>query len=445
MKVIIIGGVAAGMSAASKIKRISGGTEVVVYEKGAFLSYGACGLPYYVSGLNDDYKKMIARTEEQFVSAGIEVHMNCEIIKVIPETKNLFIKDLKTGKMFTDHYDKLMIAAGAEAIVPNMPGTDLKGVHILKSLEDGFRMKETVKAGNIKNVVVIGGGYIGIEVAETLNAAGKNVTVIEFADRILRPFDDEIEKIIREHLISQNIHLHLSEKMEEIFGNDRHEVTGVRTNKSFYEADMVVLALGIRPCTRFLQGTGISMLKNGALIVDREMRTSIPDIYSAGDCATVYHLVEEDNTYIALGTTANKCGRIAGENMLGKHIKFAGTLGSAAIKAGELEAARTGLSESTVKELSIDYTTAFVQTLDHAPYYPEPTPLWIKIICEKRTRKILGAQAVGYKGAVLRIDAFAAAITSGMTAPELGMTDFCYAPPFAGVWDAVNVAANAVK
>lgn len=445
MKVIIIGGVAAGMSAASKIKRISKETEVVVYEKGSFLSYGACGLPYYVSGLNDDYKKMIARTEEQFLSAGIEVHMNCEVVKVIPETKNLFVRELKTGKMFTDHYDKLLIASGAEAIVPNMKGTDFKGVHVLKSLEDGFRMKETVQSEHIRNVVVIGGGYIGIEVAETLNAMGKDVTVIEFADRILKPFDDEIEKIIREHLLSKNIHLYLSEKMEELLGDDQGEVTGVRTNRSYYEADMVVLALGIRPCTKFMQGTGAAMLKNGALITDREMRTSIPDIYSAGDCATVYHLVEEDNTYIALGTTANKCGRIAGENMLGKHIKFAGTLGSAAIKAGELEAARTGLSESTAKELNIDYTTAFVQTLDHAPYYPDPSPIWIKIICEKRTRKILGAQAVGYKGAVLRIDAFAAAITAEMTAPELGMTDFCYAPPFAGVWDAINVASNAVK
>mgnify|MGYP001048532190 CR=1 FL=1 len=445
MKIIIIGGVAAGMSAASKIKRISKETEVVVYEKGSFLSYGACGLPYYVSGLNDDYKKMIARTEEQFVNAGIEIHMNCEVVKVIPEAKNVFVRDLNTGKMFTDHYDKLMIATGAEAIVPNMPGTNFKGVHILKSLEDGFRMKETVNSKHVRNVVVIGGGYIGIEVAETLNEMGKDVTVIEFADRILKPFDDEIEKIIREHLLSKNIHLNLSEKMEELLGNDQGEVTGVRTDRSYYEADMVVLALGIRPCTKFMQGTGAAMLKNGALIIDREMRTNIPDIYSAGDCATVYHLVEEDNTYIALGTTANKCGRIAGENMLGNHIKFAGTLGSAAIKAGELEAARTGLSESTVKELNIDYTTAFVQTLDHAPYYPAPTPIWIKIICEKRTRKILGAQAVGYKGAVLRIDAFAAAITGKMTASELGMTDFCYAPPFAGVWDAINVASNAVK
>lgn len=445
MKVIIIGGVAAGMSAASKIKRISKETEVTVYEKGSFLSYGACGLPYFVSGLNDDYKKMIARTEEQFASVGIDIHMNCEIIKVIPETKSLFIKDLKTGKMFTDTYDKLMVASGAEAIKPNVPGVGLNRVHTLKSLEDGFQMKETAKCENVKDVVVIGGGYIGIEVAEALDATGKQVTVIEFADRILRPFDGEIEGIIREHLLSKNINLHLSEKMEELQGDENQTVVGVRTDKAFYKADMVVLALGIRPCTKFIKGTGISMLKNGALIVDREMRTSIPDIYAAGDCATVYHLAEEDHTYIALGTTANKCGRLAGENILGKHIKFAGTLGSAAIKAGDLEAARTGLSEDTAKKLNLDYTTSFVQVLDHAPYYPDATPLWIKVICEKRTRKILGAQAVGYKGAVLRIDAFAAAITSGMTAPELGMTDFCYAPPFAGVWDAINVASNTVK
>lgn len=445
MKVVIIGGVAAGMSAASKIKRISKETEVVVYEKGDFLSYGACGLPYFVSGQNNDYRKMIARTEEEFQKAGIKIHMRCEVIKVIPETKSLFIKELETGRMFADTYDKLMVSTGAQASVPKVDGINLKQVYTLKSLEDGFRLKEAVQSEHIKKVVVIGGGYIGIEVAESLNATGKQVDVIEFADRILRPFDDEIEEKLREHLRTKNIQLHLSEKMEKLLGDEKGAVISVRTDKAVYSADMVVLALGVKPATGFMKGTGINMLPNGALVIDREMRTSVSDIYAAGDCATVYHLVEEENTYIALGTTANKCGRIAGENILGKHRKFIGTLGSAAIKVGDLEAARTGISESTAKGLNVDYSTAFIQVPDHAPYYPDPTELWIKVICEKRTRRILGAQAVGKKGAVLRIDAFAVAIANKVTAPELGMTDFCYAPPFAGVWDAINVASNAIK
>lgn len=445
MKVIIIGGVAAGMSAASKIKRTDAQTEVVVYEKGTFLSYGACGLPYYVAGMNDDYRKMIARTPEEFAQAGIEIHTKCQVMKVIPEEKSVFVKNLETGQMFLDSYDRLLVATGARAIVPDLEGTDLSGVHVLKTMEDGFILKETVNRPDIMNIVIAGGGYIGIEAAETLNAAGKNVRVIEAADRILGPFDREIEQLIREHLEEKGVTFHLGERLEAIGGNDQGRVINIRTNTGSYPADLVILALGIRPASEVLKGTKVRMLRNGAIQIDREMKTSLPDIYAAGDCASVYSLIEEGDTYIALGTNANKCGRIAGENILGKHIKYMGTLGSAAVKAGDLEAARTGMSEDTAKKLGIEYTAVFVKTLDHAAYYPNPEELWIKLICEKRSRRILGAQAAGRKGAVLRIDVFAAAITNKMTAPELGMTDLCYAPPFAGVWDAVNIAANAVK
>lgn len=445
MRVIIIGGVAAGMSAASKIKRTDSQSEVIVYEKGSFLSYGACGLPYYAAGINDDYRKMIARTPEEFEAAGIEIHTKCQVMKVIPDEKSVFVKNLETGQMFLDYYDKLLVAAGAGAIIPDIEGTNLIGVHVLKTMEDGFCLKEMVGRPEIVNIVIAGGGYIGVEAAETLNAAGKNVRVIEAADRILKPFDDEIEKLIRGHMEQKGIVFHLGERLQAIEGNKDGIVTGIRTDGGNYQADLVILALGIRPESEVLKGTGVRTLKNGAILIDREMRTSLPDIYAAGDCASVYSLIEETDAYIALGTTANKCGRIAGENILGKHTKYIGTLGSAAIKTGDMEAARTGMSESTAKALGIDYTAVFVKTMDHAAYYPNPQPLWIKLICEKRSRRILGAQAAGYQGAVLRIDVFAAAIANRMTAPELGMTDLCYAPPFAGVWDAVNIAANAVK
>lgn len=445
MRVIIIGGVAAGMSAASKIKRMDSQSEVIVYEKGSFLSYGACGLPYYAAGMNDDYRKMIARTPEEFEASGIEIHIKCQVMKVFPQEKTVFVKNLETGQMFMDSYDKLMTATGARAIVPDIPGTNLHGVHLLKTMEDGFMLKEMVNRPEIQNIVIAGGGYIGIEAAETLNAAGKHVRVIEADKRILKPFDDEIEQLIRKHLERKGIILHLGERLKAIEGSESGTVTGIKTDGGSYQTDLVVLALGIRPASEVLKGTGVRTLGNGAILVDREMRTSLPDIYAAGDCASVYSFIEETDTYIALGTTANKCGRIAGENILGGHTKYMGTLGSAAIKAGDMEAARTGMSESTAKELGIEYTAVFVKTFDHAAYYPNPQPLWIKLICEKRSRRILGAQAAGYQGAVLRIDIFATAIINKMTAPELGMTDLCYAPPFAGVWDAVNIAANAVK
>ena len=443
MKVIVIGGVAAGMSAASKIKRIDKDTEIVVYEKGLHLSYGACGLPYYVAGINDDYTKMIARTKEEFESTGMKINIRHEIVKVVPEKKQVMIKDLEEGRLFIDSYDKLMISTGTVPVVPPLKGKELKGVYVLKTLDDGLILKKAVEESHVRNVVVVGGGYIGVEVAETLCHAGKNVRIVEFASRILQPFDIELTDIITNRMVEENINLNLSEKVEEIIGLD--EVQAVRTDKGTYEADLVILAIGVRPATAFLNGSGIALAKNGAIVIDREMRTNIQDVYSAGDCAEVYHKVKEENSFIPLGTTANKCGRLAGENIMGKHNKYVGTLGSAAIKVLDYELGRTGLSESEAKALSMDFKTIFVKANDHPAYYPDPTPIWIKLIYEERTNRILGAQAIGKKGAVMRIDMFAIAIHNNMTTKDMGMVDLCYAPPFAGVWDAVHIVCNAVK
>lgn len=443
MKVIIIGGVAAGMSAASKIKRIDSSAEVVVYEKGGFLSYGACGLPYYVAGINDDYTKMIARTKEEFENSGMKIHMHHEVVKVVPEKKQIMVRDLENQRLFIDTYDKIMISTGTVPLVPPLKGRDLPGVYVLKTLEDGIVLKKAVEDANVKNIVVVGGGYIGIEVAETLCHVGKNIRIVELAPRILGPFDAELTDMVEDNLKNHGINLNLNEKVEEIIGEER--VQGIRTDKGIYEADLVVLAIGVRPATAFLKDSGIAMARNGAIIIDREMRTNFMDIYSAGDCAEVYHKVKEENSFIPLGTTANKCGRMAGENIMGKHNKYVGTLGSAAIKVLDYELARTGLSENDSKALAMDYKTVFVKAQDHPAYYPDPTPIWIKLIYEEKSCRILGAQAIGNKGAVMRIDMFAIAIHNNMTTMDLGMTDLCYAPPFAGVWDAVHIACNAAK
>lgn len=443
MKIIVIGGVAAGMSAASKIKRIDKNAEVVVYEKGPFLSYGACGLPYYVAGVNDDYTKMIARTREEFERMGIKTHLRHEVIKVFPEKKEVMVKDLESEKTFIDSYDKLMIATGTVPVIPSLKGKDLDGVYVLKTLENGLVLKKAMEKPEVKNVVIVGGGYIGIEVAETLKEAGKNVTVIQIASRILKPFDSEITDIVTKHMIEKGINVNVNEIVEEVLGDST--VEGVKTNKGIYKADLVVLAAGVKPATNFLKGSGIELRKNGAVIIDREMRTNIQHIYAAGDCAEVYNKIKEENAFIPLGTTANKCGRLAGENMMGKHKKYVGTLGSSAIKVLDYELGRTGLSEGEAKDLAIDYKTVFVKAYDHPRYYPNSTPIWIKLIYEDKSHRILGAQAIGNKGAVMRIDMFAIAIHNNMTTMDLGMTDLCYAPPFAGVWDAVHIACNAAK
>ncbi|MDQ0156860.1 CoA-disulfide reductase [Robertmurraya andreesenii] len=443
MKLLVIGGVAAGMSAASKLKRINKDADIVVYEKGRFLSYGACGLPYYVSGENDDYTKMIARTKEQFEEMGMHIFLQHEVVKVVPEKKQVMIKDLVKNKLFIDTYDKLMIATGTVPIVPPFPGVQLKNIHGLKTLEDGIYLKEVADQPNIQDVVIVGGGYIGIEVVEAMLRLGKRVRVIELSDRILRTFDSELTDLAEKELVKHGVELNLGEKVEGFIGSER--VEAVQTDKGTYPADLVLLSIGVRPATKFLDGSGVALAENGAVIIDREMRTNIKDVYSAGDCAQVYHKVMEENTFIPLGTNANKCGRLAGANIAGQHNKYVGTLGSAAIKVCDLEMGRTGLSEIDARNLAIDYTTVFVKSADHPGYYPNQTPIWIKLICEKRTRRILGAQAIGNKGAVLRIDIFAVAIHNNMSADELGMTDLVYAPPFAGVWDAVHIACNAVK
>ena len=443
MKVIVIGGVAAGMSAASKIKRIDKETEVVVYEKGNYLSYGACGLPYYVGGFNDDYTKMIARTQEQFTEAGIVTHINHEVLTVVPDEKKVVIKNHNTGEVFTDTYDKLMIGTGAAAITPPIKGVEKKGVHQLKTLDDGLVLQEIAQDSKIQNVVIVGGGYIGIEAVDAFLNLGKTVTCIEFEDRILTAFDAEISEHAEEELIKQGVILKTGERVIEIKGDE--EVSSVKTDKGEYKADLVILSVGVKPSTEFLKETGMHMAKNGAIVIDREMRTSIPDIWAAGDCALVYSRNMEENTFLPLGTVANKCGRMAGENIMGAHNKFIGALSSAALKVCDIEMGRTGMGEADAKRLGKNYKTVMVKAYDHPGYYPGRTPITIKVIYEAGTKKILGAQTVGIKGAVMRVNMFAVAIHSNMTTDELGMTDFVYAPPFSGVWDAVHIACNAAK
>lgn len=443
MKVIIIGGVAAGMSAASKIAREDKSAEIVVYEKGGFLSYGACGLPYYVGDFNDDYRRMIARTKEQFDGMGIKSFLHHEVTGVSFQEKTVTVTDRETGRIFTDTYDKLMIAVGAGSVMPPFPGREKMGVHLLKTLEDGIFLREYVKQPSVENVVIVGGGYIGIECAEAFLHLGKKVRLIEAAERILTPFDEEIAAYAQKELEKKGVFLHLAEKVKAFHGDAF--VKEVETDKGTYPADLVIVAVGVRPSTGFLKDSGIELAGNGAILVDRRMRASVPDVYAAGDCILVYDRVMQEDAFYALGTVANKCGRIAGSNIAGGEEIFDGALGSAAIKVCGIEMGRTGIGEMQAKKQGLRYKTVMIRAYDHPAYYPDPTPVTIKLIYEEGTRKLLGAQACGEKGAVMRIDIFAVAIHAGMTTKELGMTDLIYAPPFAGVWDAVHIASNAAK
>lgn len=443
MKVIVIGGDAAGMSAASKLKRTKKDSEITVYEKGRYLSYAACGLPYYVNYPEMTADSLIQRTKPQFEAAGIMPLLYHEVFKVLPAEKKVMVRNLQTGEEFEDSYDKLMIATGARPILPSAPGVDMEGVSILRTVDDAVALRNRVLGGEVKQVAIIGGGYIGVEAAETMSSAGLQVRVIQRPNVLVKNFDPEISEFARKELERLGVQLNFLESLKAVEGEGRAQ--RVVTDKGSYPADLVLLASGVAPATDFLKDSGIVLGEKGAVKVDREMRTNFPDIYAAGDCAEVYHMVKEQNAYIALATNANKCGRIAGENLAGGHVAFAGTLGSAAVKVGEIELGRTGLSESEAKSMGFDYATVMVKAYDIPHYYPGASPVWFKMIYEKNTKRILGAQGAGRKGTVLRIDVFASAIANRMTAGELGMLDLCYAPPFAAVWDAIHVTANAAK
>lgn len=447
MKIIIVGGVAAGMSAAAKAERLNKEAEIVVYEKTEIVSWGACGLPYYVGDFYQDPNNMIARPVEKFIEAGMNIKIRHEVIRVDTEKKEITVKNLTTGEIFKDTYDKLMISTGAHAIMPPIKNLTAEGVHTLKDYTDGITLKEEMMKEENQEIIIVGAGYIGIEVVEAAKHLGKrNVRLIQLGDRVLmESFDKEITDVmeaeIRNH---EGVHLHLEETVLEVIEKDGKAV-GVKTNKGEYKADLIVIATGVRPNTAFLKDTGIEMLPNGALIIDKHGKTSIDSIYSAGDCATVYHLVRKENVFIPLATTANKIGRVVGENLAGVPTEFKGTLGSAAVKVMDLEAGRTGVTEREAANMGINYKTVFVKDKNQTNYYPGQEDIYIKLIYNKDTRALLGAQVAGKKGAVLRVDALAAAIYSEMTVEEIGMMDFCYAPPFARTWDVMNVAGNVAK
>lgn len=448
MKITIVGGVAAGMSAASKASRMGKDLEIAVYEKTDVLSYGACGMPYYVGDFFQDPSMMIARTKEEFEEQGIKINIFHEVLKVSPEKKVITVKNLKTGEIFEDSYDKLMIATGARAFIPPIKNADAANVFTLKYFQDALDVKKVVMKDENQNIIIVGGGYIGLETAEAMvNINKKSIRILQFAERILdKTFDKEMTDIMEEEIKSyKNISLHIMERLDEILTDENGKTIGVKTNKGEYPADVVIIAAGIKPNTEFLEDTGIEMLKNGALIINSKGETSVKDIYSAGDCASVYHKVRKENMSIALATTANKIGRIVGENMAGGNKDFPGTLGSAAIKVMKLEAGRTGIGEGEAKELNLNYDIVFIKGKNQTSYYPGGSDLYVKLIYNRDTRVILGGQIVGRKGAVLRVDALAVAVDREMTVDDLALMDFCYAPPFSRTRDILNDAAGIAK
>ena len=444
MKVIIIGGIAAGMSAAAKLKRMSPNDEVIVYEKGDIVSFGACGLPYYAGGFFDDSNEMIARTAEEFRKTGINLFTNHEVLEVDFDNKKLRVKDLIQNMIIEESYDKLMIASGASSIIPPIKGIDSENVLTLKSMDDGNKLRALMENENLKRVTVIGAGFIGVEAVEAAKKRGKEVTVVQLQDRILAEvFDEEITNLLEEEIRKHDVNLLLDETVMEI--TTAGKVTNIKTNKREFETDIVIVATGFRPNTAFVKNEKLEMLKNGAIVVDKYGRTSIEDVYAAGDCATIKNLSTNEDMYVPLATGANKLGRIVGENLAGANSVFPGSLASSCIKVLDMEAAVTGLTEERAKALNINYKTSFISNFNQTHYYPGREKVYIKLVYEADTKVLLAGQVAGYKDAVQRANVLATAITAKMTTTQLGMLDLCYAPPFATTWDVLNISGNVSK
>lgn len=439
MRTIIIGGVAAGMSVAAKLKREKPDETVVVYEKTNEVSYGACGLPYFVSNENDDVNKLRIRSVAQFEKAGIEVYINHEVVAVDFDKKEIKIKHGEEIK--TDHYDRLVITTGASPIVPPFEGAHHENVYQLKTIADGEALKAAAMGAD--SVAIIGGGYIGIEVAEAFVTLGKQVKIIERLDHVLATFDEEFSIMVEDHLKENKVELFLSQGVTKISEVDNKML--ITTDQNEIKADIVVMAVGVSPNTRFLDKDKLNMLRNGAIITNEKMETNIKDVYAAGDCATIIHAISKKDVYVPLGTNANKQGKVLAENLAGANKSFSQGLGSAMIKVINLELAKTGLSEKEAQDLNLDVIVNTITSYDRAGYYPNPTDVTIKVVVDKKSRVLLGAQLIGEKNVALRLNPFVVAIDQQMSVDRFSLLDFGYAPPFASTWDVMHIATSTIK
>ncbi|MGL4562630.1 MAG: CoA-disulfide reductase [Brevinema sp.] len=442
MNIIIAGGNATGMSAATRLRKNMPDARIIVFEKGDLVSFGACGLPYYVGDEFSDPDEMIVKSVEAFQKLNIDVRLFHEVISVDSDKKTIHVKNTQTNEKLTMQYDKFLISTGAVPVIPNIPGIDLQGVHTLTKIEDGIAIKKSLD--NVQNVVIIGAGFIGLEIAEAMLHQGKKVTLIERASRISeRVFDLEMTERLESFVKKSGVDLYVDEEVQSIIGQG--SVKAVKTNKGEYKADLVIVAIGFRPTTTWLKSSSINMLPNGAIIIDDQCQTSVSDIFAGGDCATVKNAVHNGDSYIPLATSANKLGRLLGDIIAGKKVSFQGTLGSAALRFKDFEIARTGLSEHEAQSNNINYKINVIKDYNHTSYVAGKTEIVLKYIYDKNTRVLLGAQICGGSGAALRIDALAVAIFSKMTVDTLGMMDFMYAPPFSRTWDIMNIAGNTAK
>lgn len=441
-RLVVIGGDAAGMSAASKVRREQPGREITVFERSPHTSYSACGMPYYIAGLVDEADKLVARSPEKFREKfNIDVRIRHEVLAIDPAAQRVLVRDLSRGSETLEAYDQLLIATGAEAIFPPLPGSEAEGIFSLSTLASGIKVYEFMDQQLPRTAVVVGGGYIGLEMAEALVRQGLQVTLIEKGEQVMGTLDPDMGALVSEALREIGVTLHLNESLVG-YEVANGKVSAVITDQRTVPADMVIVGLGTRPNSRLAADAGIVLGEKGAIRVNPRQQTSEANIWAAGDCAESFHLISRRPFHIALGTVANKQGTVAGTNLAGGYATFPGVVGTAVSKICKFEVARTGLTEREISGLGLLYRTAVIKSKTRAGYYPGAGWIMVKLLAEQGSGRLLGGQIVGLEGAAKRIDVLATALTAGMTVQQIVDLDLSYAPPFSPVWDPVQIAAR---
>ena len=439
----MVGGDAAGMSAASQAKKRRPDLEVVAFERGRATSYSACGIPYWIGGAVESEAALIARTPEEHRAAGIDVRMRTEVVAIDLDRREVAWRDLEDGATGTEPFDDLVYATGSVPMRPPVPGIDAQGVYGVQVLDDGVALRAELESGRVQRVVVIGGGYIGLEIAEACRVRGLEVTVVDRSATPVGTFDPDVGAFLAEAVRAEGIELVLSDGVDAIeVGSDGRARAVVTASGREIEADLVVLGLGVRPNVALAAEAGIPIGSSGGVAVDVRMRTPVEGVWSAGDCVESRHRLSGDRVVVALGTHANKQGRVAGINIGGGYATFPGVIGTQVTKVCDLEVARTGLSTKEAEAAGYSFVTASVDSTTKAGYFPGARPIRIKMLAERRSGRLLGAQLVGRQGSAKRIDALAICIWNEMGVDEVLSLDLSYAPPFSPVWDPVLIAAR---
>ena len=440
MKVVIVGGVAGGATAAARIRRLNEQAEIVVFERSGYISYANCGLPYYIGGVITDPEELTLQTPESFFSRfRVDMKVRHEVTAIHPDRKTVSVINLETGETFEESYDKLLLSPGAKPTQPRLPGVGLSKLFTLRTVEDTFRIKEYIQKNKPGSAVLAGGGFISLELAENLRELGMKVTIVQRPKQLMNPFDPDMAAFIHAEVRKHGVELALGHTVEGFEEKDGG-VDVLLKDEVPLHADMVVLAIGVSPDTGLAKDAGLELGIKGSIVVNDRMETSVPDIYAVGDAVQVKHFVTGQDALISLAGPANKQGRIGADNICGGDSRFKGSQGSSVVKVFDMTAATTGVNETNAKKAGLDVDTVILSPMSHAGYYPGGKVMTVKVVFEKETYRLLGAQIVGYEGVDKRIDVIATAIHAGMKATELKDLDLAYAPPYSSAKDPVNMA-----